>query len=133
MRLPFMNSTGAKNKRQIIDFRGINYSPMGGEGELEESYNLSSEHYPWVSQRAGRKTEAVYLSPTGLYARGKLCVVDGEDFRYGGEIVGKVERGEKHFATINTKIVIFPDKKFYDTHTGNLEVWKRDTTATPEM
>lgn len=118
MRLPFMNSTGAKNKRQIIDFRGINYSPMGGEGELEESYNLSSEHYPWVSQRAGRKTEAVYLSPTGLYARGKLCVVDGEDFRYGGEIVGKVERGEKHFATINTKIVIFPDKKFYDTHTG---------------
>lgn len=113
-----MNSTGAKNKRQIIDFRGINYSPMGGEGELEESYNLSSEHYPWVSQRAGRKTEAVYLSPTGLYARGKLCVVDGEDFRYGGEIVGKVERGEKHFATINTKIVIFPDKKFYDTHTG---------------
>lgn len=118
MRLPFMNSTGAKNKRQIIDFRGINYSPVGGEGELEESYNLSSEHYPWVSQRAGRKTEAVYLSPTGLYARGKLCVVDGEDFRYGGEIVGKVERGEKHFATINTKIVIFPDKKFYDTHTG---------------
>lgn len=118
MRLPFMNSTVAKNKRQIIDFRGINYSPMGGEGELEESYNLSSEHYPWVSQRAGRKTEAVYLSPTGLYARGKLCVVDGEDFRYGGEIVGKVERGEKHFATINTKIVIFPDKKFYDTHTG---------------
>lgn len=118
MRLPFMNSTGAKNKRQIIDFRGINYSPMGGEGELEESYNLSSEHYPWVSQRAGRKTEAVYLSPTGLYSRGKLCVVDGEDFRYGGEIVGKVERGEKHFATINTKIVIFPDKKFYDTHTG---------------
>lgn len=118
MRLPFMNSTGAKNKRQIIDFRGINYSPVGGEGELEESYNLSSEHYPWVSQRAGRKTEAVYLSPTGLYARGKLCVVDGEDFRYGGEIVGKVERGEKHFATINAKIVIFPDKKFYDTHTG---------------
>lgn len=118
MRLPFMNSTGAKNKRQIIDFRGINYSPVGGDGELEESYNLSSEHYPWVSQRAGRKTEAVYLSPTGLYARGKLCVVDGEDFRYGGEIVGKVERGEKHFATINTKIVIFPDKKFYDTHTG---------------
>lgn len=113
-----MNSTGAKNKRQIIDFRGINYSPVGGDGELEESYNLSSEHYPWVSQRAGRKTEAVYLSPTGLYARGKLCVVDGEDFRYGGEIVGKVERGEKHFATINTKIVIFPDKKFYDTHTG---------------
>lgn len=56
-----------------------------------------------------------YTSPTGLYARGKLCVVDGTDFLYDGKVVGHVTAGEKQFATINTKIVIFPDKVYYDT------------------
>lgn len=118
MRLPYMRSGASKNKKQIIAFGGVNYSRDAGEGELLESLGLSSSQFPCLSQRAGRKTAGAYLSPTGLYARGKLCVVDGTNLLYDGKVVGQVAAGEKQFATINTKIVIFPDKVYYDTASG---------------
>ena len=49
------------------------------------------------------------------------------------ESCGQVTAGQKHFATINTKIVIFPDKAYYDTATeefGSLEAEYMPTPAT---
>ena len=137
MRLPYMRSGAGKSQKQIITFGGVNYSREAGEGELLESLGLSSAQFPCLSQRSGRKTAGAYLSPTGLYARGKLCVVDGTSLLYDGKVVGKVTAGEKQFATINTKVVIFPDKVYYDTATeefGSLEaeypVYAGDATFT---
>lgn len=115
MRLPYMTAQANRAKQQIIAFGGVNYGLRPNDGELSESLGLSSARYPCLSQRAGRKTFGSYTDPTGLYARGKLCVVDGTDFIYDGKVVGQVLAGEKLFATINTKIVIFPDKVYYDT------------------
>ena len=124
MKLPYFTAAANRNRRQTILFGGVNYSQDTQDGELAESLNLSSMRFPCLSQRAGRKTHATYEGATGLYARGKLCVVRGTDFLYDGKVVGQVTEGEKHFATINTKIVIFPDKAYYDTATeefGSLE------------
>jgi len=121
MRLPYLKHTPGKSRQQIINFGGINYGEGASPGELEESRGLSSARYPSMSQREGRKTYAEYAAPTGLYARGALCVVDGTDLIYDGEVVGTVTPGEKQFATINTKVVIYPDKLFYDTETGELK------------
>ena len=115
MNLPYLTAATGKNRKQIIAFAGLNYGQGAGDGELAESWGLSSARFPCLSQRDGRKTAGTYTSPTGLYARGKLCVVDGTDFLYDGKVVGHVTAGEKQFATINTKIVIFPDKVYYDT------------------
>ena len=115
MNLPYMTAATGKNRKQIIAFAGLNYGQGAGDGELAESWGLSSARFPCLSQRDGRKTAGTYTSPTGLYARGKLCVVDGTDFLYDGKVVGHVTAGEKQCATINTKIVIFPDKVYYDT------------------
>lgn len=115
MKLPYMTAATRKTKQQIIAFGGVNYGLGTSDGELMESFGLSSARFPCLSQREGRKTAGTYTAPTGLYARGKLCVVDGTDFLYDGKVVGQVTAGEKQFATINTKIVIFPDKVFYDT------------------
>lgn len=121
MKLPYMTAAVGKAKQQIIAFGGVNYGLHPKDGELLESMGLSSERYPCLSQRGGRKTAGSYTAPTGLYARGKLCVVDGTDFIYGGKVVGQVTAGEKQFATINTKIVIFPDKVYYDTKEDKFE------------
>lgn len=115
MRMAYMAAGSSQTKRQIIAFGGVNYGLRTNEGELSESLGLSSARYPCLSQRAGRKSVGSYTDPTGLYARGELCVVDGTDFIYGGKVVGQVKAGEKLFATINSKIVIFPDKAYYDT------------------
>ena len=124
MKLPYFSAGPSRTRRQIILFGGVNYSQDTRDGELEESLNLSSAQFPCLSQRAGRWTQATYEGATGLYARGQICVVRGTDFLYDGKVVGQVTEGAKHFATINTKIVIWPDKVFYDTETeefGNLE------------
>lgn len=115
MKLPYMTAATSKAKQQIIAFGGVNYGLGASDGELLESFGLSSARFPCLSQREGRKTAGTYTAPTGLYARGKLCVVDGTDFLYDGKVVGQVTAGEKHIATINTKIVIWPDKAYYDT------------------
>ena len=124
MPLPYMKTEARRSQKQIISFYGINYSEYTRDGELFESYGLSSSRFPCLSQREGRKVAGAYDNPSALYARGKLCVIDGTNFIYGGEVVGQVSEGEKHIATINTKIVIFPDKVFYDTDSekfGSLE------------
>lgn len=131
MRLPYLSSSPGKTKQQVIAFGGIHYGEGASAGQLEESWGLSSAKYPTLSQRDGRKVSASYENPTGLYARGKLCVVEGEDFLYDGRSVGKVESGEKQFATINTKIVIFPDKKYYDTETGEFGSLEAEFTIYP--
>ena len=118
MVLPKIKAEPVKKDGQIIKFGGIRYGEGATFGELEESRNLSSALLPVLTQRKGRKTVAAYGSPTGLYARGKLCVVDGSSFIYDGITAGTVTPGEKQFAAINTKIVIFPDKKYYDTDKG---------------
>ena len=99
----------------LIACGGVNYGTRYNDGELEESRGLSSARYPCLSQRRGRKKAAGYTSPTALYAKGKLCVVDGTDFLYDGRVVGQVTAGEKHITSINTKVVVFPDKVYYDT------------------
>lgn len=120
MNLPYLTAATGKQRKQIITFAGLNYGQGGGDGELAESRNLSSARFPCLSQRAGRKSAGTYTSPTGLYARGALVVVDGERLLYDGEEVGRVSAGEKQFATINTKVCIWPDKVYLDTTTKTL-------------
>ena len=115
MFLPQLPYGSAKNTRQIINFRGVRYGRGGSDGELAESYNLSSGQFPALSQRRARATVGTWEAPTAIFGKGKLCVVDGTDFIYDGEKVGAVTAGEKQIVSINTKIVIWPDKKVYDT------------------
>lgn len=121
MRLPGLPFQKGKQQQQIIQFGGLNFGQNFGDGEVQESFNLSSAQFPTLSQRKGRKTHSRYGNASGIYARGALCVVDGTDLIYDGEVVGQLTEGEKQFATINTKIVIWPDKVLYDTESGKLE------------
>lgn len=115
MFLPQLPYGSAKNTRQIINFRGVRYGRGGSDGELADSHNLSSGQFPALSQRRARATVGTWEAPTAIFGKGKLCVVDGTDFIYDGEKAGAVTAGEKQIVSINTKIVIWPDKKVYDT------------------
>lgn len=114
-RLPYREQ---KRKKQIITFGGINYSRNYSEGELLESEGLTSEQFPCLTQRKGRIGTTTYAAPTALYARGKLAVVSGTNFYYDNTAKGTVTAGAKQMCTIGNKIIIFPDKKYYDTETG---------------
>lgn len=113
--LSYMPYSGSKSQQQIIQFGGIRYGRGGSNGELAESFNLSARQFPALSQRMARAVAGSYTAATAIFGKGKLCVVDGTKFLYGGEEKGTVSAGEKQIVSINTKIVIWPDMVYYDT------------------
>ena len=124
MQLPKVPVTKGRTERDIIVFGGLDWRQEPDEGTLADSRGLSAGRYPALGQRGGRGVYGTYLDPTAIFAREKLCVVDGTDFLYDGEKVGTVIPGAKEMSVVNTKLCIFPDKRYFDLESrefGELE------------
>lgn len=110
---PYLSEVQNASKKYSLVFRGINYGEGTQDGEFSETYNISTDKYPCITQRAARIMSRKYTMPTGIHSKLDLLVIDGGDVLYGGEKVGDVVSGKKQIATIGNYIVIFPDKKYY--------------------
>ena len=117
--LPYLSEVQNPSKKYSVVFRGINYGEGTQDGEFAETYNLSTDQYPCITQRAARLWDADYTKPTTLHSKGKLLVIDGTEVFYGGKKIenATVTEGKKQTATIGNYIVIFPDKKYYKVPT----------------
>ena len=115
--LPYLKVVQSPTKKYTVAFRGLNYGEGTQDGEFSETYNLSTDQYPCLTQRAERIKAGQYTSPSTLHAKGSLLVIDGTDVYYGDKKVGEVTEGKKQTATIGNYIVIFPDKKYYKVPT----------------
>lgn len=109
-----MKSVPTKAKKQIVSFRGINYSDAFQDGDLRESLNISTRRFPYLTTRRARQKLEEYSDVSALSVRGALIVVQGTDLLYDGKVVGTVTAGEKQFAAVNTKLVIWPDRVYLD-------------------
>lgn len=103
---------------KINDFKGYNHNKTLAETEFYDMKNLSSSLYPVLSQRKARGTVSTLTAPHGLFAKNKLCYVDGTSFYYDGVVKGSVTATDKKFVSMGAYILIFPDKKYYNTSTG---------------
>lgn len=130
MRLPYLKHNASKTLQQTVQFAGIRYGRGGVDGEFAETLNLSSKQFPALSQRGGRALAAEYKNATALFAKEKLLVVDGKKVIYDSKEVGTVTEGEKVIASVNTKILIFPDKKYYDVEEEKFGDMEASITAT---
>lgn len=101
-----------------------NYS----EGELSDCRNLSSAQAPSISQRFGRAVEAEYSAPKALHTKEGLLIVNGTELIYNGKKIGDVSDTRKQIVTVGKYIIIYPDKLFYDTDSG--EFGSMDITYT---
>ncbi len=117
MLLPFLSEVQNPSKKYTVLFRGLNYGEGTQDGEFAETYNLSTDQYPCITQRAKRVDAGRFESPTTIHAKGKMLVIDGTKVFYGENEVGTVTEGKKQTATIGNYIVIFPDKKYYKVPT----------------
>ena len=118
MRLPYARYANNPAQIRTIDFKGYCVRPIIEDGQMRDMKNLSSDGYPNMTQRKMRRVvETKYANPSNIASRkDKLVVVDGKNFYYDGlKISGDLMVGEKQIASINSKICIFPDKKYYDT------------------
>lgn len=109
--VPFPQTAASQ---QMIQFGGVNYSQGAVAGELADSHNMSTREFPCLSQRRGREKVGEYSAGTSIFVHNKLIVVDGATLKCDGAVVGNVQPGEKEFAVVNTKLCIWPDKKYLD-------------------
>lgn len=129
MNLPYLRTVKRKTEKMVVTFRGVNYGEDIQEGQLEDSRNLTSERFPVLSPRVGRSTEGEYENATAVYYKGKRFVVDGTSLLYGDNEIATVSAGKKQFATVNSKVVVFPDKIVFDMEAGEVRSLGVEYTA----
>lgn len=118
MKLPEVPYADGIGKRGQLQFYGLDHNLGAGDGGLWDMQNLTSDYYPVLSTRAKRKIYKNLVNPGGLFAWDALAWVEGTAFYYGGAKKGDVTAGEKRFAAIGAYIIILPDKKYYNTVSG---------------
>lgn len=123
MRLPTLSEAG-KMSKPIAEFMGYNHNANIRNGEFYDMQNLSSSLYPVLTPRQPRGTILEFTKPNGLFAKNKIAWVEGTSFVYDFTFRGTVADSKKQFVSMGAYILIFPDKKYFNTETnvfGNLE------------
>lgn len=114
MELPSMKYADKLTKGKQIKFRGLNHTIGARDGEIWDMQNMTGDHAPVLATRAKRMLYKKLEKPGGLYSWEGLAWVDGTGFYYKGEPKGQVTEGVKRFGSLGSKIVILPDKCYYD-------------------
>lgn len=123
-------------RREIVAMRGINYSDNHTDGDLAESVNVSTRRWPFLSPRNKRVKAPMsgstdYSNVTAMTSwADSFVTVRGTGLWYGDELVGTVTAGEKQFAVVNTKLVIWPDKVYLDVQNKTVVPLSASVTAT---
>ena len=118
MKLPSLVYADGIQKGQQVKFGGLNHNLGAGDGELWDMRNLTSDYYPLLATRGRRMLYKTLAEPGGLFSWGGLAWVDGTGFYFNGERKGTVAAGQKSFAALGAYIIIWPDKAWYNTLTG---------------
>lgn len=116
-RFPKLPNNIQKQRNEINVMNGVNFSDNTADGDLAGCKNLSIRRYPYFTTRRARKQLKEYMGATALTSWEKLVVVQDGQLYYDGEPRGTIGNGEKQFAVVNSKLVIWPDKKYLDMNT----------------
>ena len=122
-------------KRRQAAFAGLDHNESVEDGYLYDMQNLSGDLIPVLSVRKGRTPVRTISNFHGFgAAEGKLYWVSGTSFVYDGAVKGSVADSDKRFGRLGNRILIYPDKKYYEISTdtfGSLEVsWSGSATVT---
>lgn len=117
MKLPRLSGSSPAGD-MLVSFKGYNNTDRAGKGEFTAMENMTGDRFPLLSPRKPRGTVQELGKANGLLAREKLLWVDGTGVYYGGELIGTVTDGEKQLISMGAYVLIFPDKKYYNTADG---------------
>ena len=119
LEMPMISSLGSKQRPVVQALTQLNKKDVIADQEIAEGKNLSSDLFPIMTCRPPRELINTITLPNALFAaNGKLCWVSGTNFVYDGVVKGAVTAGQKSMVDFNGKIIIMPDKKYYDYNTG---------------
>lgn len=121
MRHQTINPIQAKEEL-ITNFTGYNHTLTATEGSYFDMQNMSSDYYPAMSPRKKRsEIKSLNKGVAGMYDfQGRLVrVTDGKLYIDDVEKLSGLDQASfKEISSIGSKIVVFPDMKYYDTASG---------------
>ena len=125
-----------KNKKLSIPFGNFNRSSSFGDGDIYESHNISARKYPYLTTKKanrklsdydGRDVEAITVFD------GKLVTSQADGVYIDQKKVFDVEDTYgTRFAPINTKLVIYPDKKGIEKTNGEFSTFSLEAKVTTQ-
>lgn len=121
------------NKKQdVIDvFGGFNNTEDAKKNEFSHMKNVSHAKFPSIVPRKPRELLQTLVKPNGILSfKDALYTVDGTSFKKDGVSKGTVTDSKKCMIEFNQFILIFPDKKFYDTVGGTFGSFANGTIVT---
>ncbi|MDR3148846.1 MAG: hypothetical protein LBT88_02350 [Oscillospiraceae bacterium] len=115
MEIGLFNTESGYGKTGQQGFGGIDRRKAAADGSIREMRNLTSLNYPLLSVRPRRRLIRQFSgNPNGLFAHDKICYVDGTRFFYDGQYKGDVADSPKQLVSLGERIIIFPDKAYYN-------------------
>ncbi len=113
--------TPQQSRDMVQVFKGLNRNLRGSEGEWADMQNMTGDFAPVLGVRKKRGIVKTLSDPGGLIAKDALCYVDDHSLYVNGlEVEGLVlEGGEKTLLGMGAYILIWPDKKWYNTADGS--------------
>lgn len=108
--------------RTVSDFKGLNQGLVISDTEFSAMRNMSDLYYPAIATRPARGTVQSIANANGLYYKNHLFYVSGTKCYYNGnEVSGlTVTSGRKQIVGMGAYIIIFPDKKIFNTAAGEV-------------
>ena len=129
MRLPTMSYSDGIGKTVQTAFGGYNHTRQAKDGELFDMMNLTGDYTGLLATRRQRRLAQAIGEPGGIGSLNGLYWVSGDGFFYKGERKGTVTKGEKIFAGMGSRVIIFPDKAVYDTEADTFESLEASYTS----
>ena len=132
MKLPFLTSSGKwdpvrnigqKNQRTVGQWGGLDERLIIDESSFSAMKNMSTRFFPAVATRLPRgAAQQTIATPRGLYWKNHLFYISGTQCYYDGSAVSgmTVTAGDKQIVGMGAYICVFPDKKIFNTATGEV-------------
>lgn len=117
------------SRSELRQFGGLNETYACSEAEYQDGVNFSSRDFPALSTRMLRRKMWEVEKLHGIYHLNGLLMVHGTVLEYTPDdadeavvtIEGQLTDTEKQLAGMGTSVLIWPDKKIFDTATGSLK------------
>ncbi len=131
MRYPYLKPI-AKSRQMIGSFGGYDHSLRIADNEWYETENTSTDWFPLLGPRKPRGRVRQLTKPNGLFAHVGLAWVDGTEFWFRGQRVEGFALADspKTFVGMGARILIWPDKAYYNTADGTYGYLENRITLT---
>lgn len=130
--LPFLNPVAAKTVKSQMQtkFLGLNNRESCDGSQFTETWNLSSDEYPYLAPRKPRRRIRTLTDATAILGGDRLAWVAGGKLYYDKKEICGVESGRPQLVRMGAYLVVWPDRVIYNTHTG--ELTRMDASFTQE-